>query len=181
MALGESVVYVLDENDRLAQVGATWDRAALENGAPKLCAASALGTSLWLYIGDATTVELYQLILARVRTGRLASVPFDGSGAGIQREMRLHLRSLPAGHVECTSTIVREHGHAPVQTPDVNTMVPLTVCSWCGRMRVEGEWRDVDVAVGALRVFLRATPSVISHGACHACAARLTDDVRHGR
>lgn len=180
MALGESVAYVLDKHDCLAEVGAMWDRAALASGAPELCAASALGTSLWSHIGDATTAELYRLILDRVRAGRLVNVPFDGSGPGVLRQMRLHLRPLPGGQVECRSTVVREHWQGTVRSSAPEPVPPLmrlTVCSWCGRMRVETEWRDVEVAVTALQVFTAAGPSVISHGACPACATRLIDDV----
>ncbi len=179
MALGDSQVYVLDRNDCLARVGAAWDSAAIANGVPELCAASALGTSLWSHIGDPTTAELYRLILDRVRSGRLVNVPFDGSGPGVLRQMRLHLRPLPGGQVECRSTVVREHWQGTVRSSAPGPVPPpmrLTVCSWCGRMRVETEWRDVEVAVTALQVFTAAGPSVISHGACPACAVRLLED-----
>ncbi len=183
MAVGDAQVYVLDRNDCLVRVGTAWDSAAVANGAPELCAARALGTSLWSYIGDPTTAELYRLILNRVRAGRLVNVPFDGSGPGVLREMRLHLRALPGDHVECTSTVVREQWLGAVGSRAADALlapVRLTVCSWCGRMRVEAEWRDVDVAVATLRVFMATAPTPISHGACPACAARLVEDVHDG-
>lgn len=137
---------------------------------------------MWSHIGDPTTAELYRLILARVRSGRLVNVPFNGSGPGVFREMRLHLRALPGDCVECTSTVVREQWQGAVRSRAADEGRPpmrLTVCSWCGRMRVETEWRDVEVAAAALRVFMVAAPSLISHGACPDCAARLVEDVHN--
>lgn len=180
--VSESLVYVLDQRDCLAWVStAAWDRAATAAGAPWLTAASTMGSSLWSQIGDATTAELYRLLLKRVRAGHAIDISFDGSGAGVMREMRLRMASLPNAHVECTSTVVREQqcdgpdgsarGHQPPRR--------LTVCSWCGRMRVDDEWQEIEVAMAALRVFLDGVPSVISHGACYDCAHRLTDDILH--
>lgn len=180
MPLGDSVVYVLDADDRLRWVGSTWDASALAHGATSLCAASALGSSLWSHIGDVTVAELYRLILERVRTGRLVNVPFDGSDRWVQREMRLHLRPLQGGLVECVSTVVKEQRDWQARVRAVADAEPpmlLTVCSWCGRLQVGAEWREIDVAVTALRVFMGTSPGVISHGACPTCAARLTDEV----
>lgn len=181
MAISESLVYVLDERDCLASVNAAaWDRAARAAGAPALSAASAMGTSLWSQIGDATTAELYRLLLRRVRGGHAIDVSFDGSGPGVRREMRLHMRSLPHDHVECTSTVVREQrSDAPDGNPrGLQPPKQLTVCSWCGRMRVGNAWREVDEAVAAERVFLDVVPTVITHGACPDCAHQLTNDIQ---
>ena len=82
--------------------------------------------------------------------------------------------------MECRSTVVREQWQGAARSSAPGPVQPpmrLTVCSWCSRMRVETAWREVDVAVTVLRLFMVAAPCVISHGACPACVAHLTDDV----
>lgn len=176
MALDDSISYVLDGNDCIEQVGDTWDRFARAHGAAKLRRASVVGTSMWVYIRDPTVAELYRLILARVRRGKRVVVPYDGTTLAVRREMRLELRPLTDGHIRCVSSVVMEDESMPQfeSAPDPGAESDrLLVCSWCGRVRVEDSWCDVEEAVSILRPFHQPRSPAISHGLCPRCAQGL--------
>lgn len=173
MALNDSVSYVLDRHDCIDHVGDTWDRWAIDHGVMQLCGTSVLGTSVWLHIHDATVAELYRLLFARVRSGNLIVVPYDGSSSAVRREMQLQLRPLPGGFVECISSVVfEEEGFREVAAGSdrPSGSDSLLVCSWCGRVRVKESWREIDEAVVLLRLFFQPTSAAISHGLCPRCA-----------
>lgn len=173
MKLGESVSYVVNQDDCIARVGDTWDRCARACGAAELSGVSVVGTSLWSHICDTTTAELYRLLLARAREGHLVGVPYDGSSPDVHREMRLHLRPLHDGDVECTASVIRAETHRP-HHPDTSVSSPaletLRVCSWCSRVLVGRRWCDVDDGVATLRLFFKRSRTSISHGMCPRCA-----------
>ena len=63
------VVYEIDQHDRLVFVNDEWDTFALLNDGANVTRRSILTHSLWEFISDATTQQIYRKMLARIRMG----------------------------------------------------------------------------------------------------------------
>jgi len=74
----ETYAYQIDENDIIVRLSDNWPAFAKANYADELCnPANVVGVSLFDFISDAQTRQLYRAVLARVReTGREAIFPF---------------------------------------------------------------------------------------------------------
>jgi hypothetical protein len=70
------VVYHLDANDRISYVNRTWDRFALANDSPALCAPGVLDRALWDLITGAEIGAQYHFLLAYARTAHRSPSPF---------------------------------------------------------------------------------------------------------
>jgi len=103
------LTYRLDADDRIVDIRGPWDEFARANGAPELTRDRVLEHSLFGYVGDATTIEIYRQILARVRrTGEPATVAFRCDGAAQVREMALEVKALSGAEIELESRVVAE-------------------------------------------------------------------------
>ena len=49
----------------------------------------------------------------------------------------------------------------------------LTMCGWCDRFEVDGEWVEVEEAALRLELFNRSELPVLSHGICPDCNEML--------
>jgi hypothetical protein len=71
--LPAEVQYVVDASDVLVEVNDAWSVFAIGNGAAHLAARHVLGRSLWTFVADERTCELYRSVMHRVREGGAAS------------------------------------------------------------------------------------------------------------
>jgi hypothetical protein len=49
----------------------------------------------------------------------------------------------------------------------------LTMCAWCDRFLVAGEWVEVDEAARRLELFRRSEMPMLDHGICPECSGTL--------
>ena len=63
------ISYLIDAQDRLLAVSPEWLEFALKNQGDGLTPDHVQGRSLWAFIADGPTRELYQAVLTRVRAG----------------------------------------------------------------------------------------------------------------
>lgn len=59
MSDAEPLVYTLDACDRIVRVNDAWTRFTLENDAPELAAEHVLRRSIWDFLDDPTTRQIY--------------------------------------------------------------------------------------------------------------------------
>jgi hypothetical protein len=178
-----SCSYQLDERLRIVSLGPGWDEFALENGAVELVSPRPVGRPLFLYVTDATTVHLYELLFKRVLDmKRPVTLPIRCDGPTIRRFMHLTIQLQTPGFL-VTTTLAHAESRPRVavfaaEMPRSDDMVDI--CGWCNRASVDGRWMEVEDAVAALRLFERPKPPRASHGICDAChrfmLAMLADD-----
>jgi hypothetical protein len=178
-----SCSYQLDQQLRIVSLGPGWDEFALENGAVELVSPHPVGRPLFMYVTDATTVHLYELLFKRVMDlKRPVTVPIRCDGPTVRRFMNLTIHVRSQGFL-VTTTLARAESR-----PRLDVLAPktprtdhtLAICGWCNRAHVDRRWMEVEDAVAVLRLFERPRPPRVAHGICDAChrfmLAMLADD-----
>jgi hypothetical protein len=179
------LTYRLDADDRIVDIRGPWDEFARANGAPELTRDKVLEHSLFGYVGDATTIEIYRQILARVRrTGEPATVAFRCDGAAQVREMALEVKALSGAEIELESRVVAEKARPAVPLFEPRPAAGeelLAVCSWCkDGQRPDGSWTDLATLAGELGLFRRPRTPRISHGICPRCESGWRAELEAG-
>jgi hypothetical protein len=65
----QTVRYRIDREDRLVELNAGWLTFAAENGGQALQPSAVIGQSLWKFVADPTTRQLYEAMVLRLRQG----------------------------------------------------------------------------------------------------------------
>lgn len=179
-ATDPSVRYRIDGADCFMEVGGAWDRFAAQNEGVELAGESVLGRSLWDYVGDLTTRQLYRTILRHVRSdGRPVRFRFRCDGPTVRRLLAMEVALADSGHVAFTVTPLAEVERPRVPLLDVAHKVSrggdLVMCGWCQDVQLPGpRWVRAEQAVAALGLFEGAAMPRVSHGICPACHDELT-------
>jgi hypothetical protein len=119
------------------------------------------------------------MLLRRVR-GELRSVdlPFRCDGPAVRREMDIRIAAQASGRFVVFSARLREEERREEFQPLLAAETPrgvetLTMCGWCDRFLVDGEWIEVEEAAARLELFALAKMPTISHGVCPDCTEML--------
>lgn len=179
--LGESaakgITYLIDGYDDVIHVDWEWELFALENGAPELVSKHVIGRSLWDFISDDSTRELWKAIFHRVRfSGDPVTVPFRCDSPELRRFMKL--RVVPAGQeLLVSSYMVREEprAHQPLLGGATfrNSHI-LGMCSWCKRVKVSASrWLEVEDAMISLGLAEGDALPRIDHCVCGNCRKQV--------
>jgi hypothetical protein len=174
------VHYRIDGNDHVIFVDDGWSDVATRDAAPELASPHVLGRSLWSFVSDATTIQLYRQIISRVRDGRTARFSVRCDGPSARRVVELSIETTPqsTGHVDFrTRTISNvQRAWVPLLARDVVRSDDMVrSCSWCNRIEVRrGDWVDVEVATHRLRLFDREHQPQLTHGMCTACEVAMS-------
>lgn len=166
-----TVRYRIDRHDRIVSLSDTFSAWAAENGAAHL-ADGVVGRSLWEFVGDYQTREVYRTLIARVREGRDLGFPYRCDAPHLRRFMRMTMWPDGEGGVWFESAILRVEPRAACwRLPDAAeaTGVLLPACAWCGRVAVEGGWDEIEVAIARLDLFGDAPLPALTHGMCPTC------------
>jgi hypothetical protein len=178
------IAYRIDASDRIAWCNAAWDDFAAQNDAIELRAEEVRHRSVWDFISDVSTRELYREIFARVRDGRTIRVPIRCDAPECRRWMDLELRAGSGGDIEVRAVLLRDESRLHESLLDVTAARDgrqLCVCGWCKRMDVDGDWVEVEKAVDRLGLFGYPTLPLISHGICEECAREIHGSIEPRR
>ena len=176
--------YRLDGDDIIRWVSGGWIDFAKQNTDGSWDPESVVGHSIWSYIEGPEVRHLYELMLRRARTTRVAlEVPFRCDGPDVRRNMRLRVEPLDDDGVQLTVGFSTEtpagdeagdDGFSPPERRERPKPDLLPLCSWCDRVLVRGMgWVDVEVAVEAMDLFDGGPVPKLSHGACPDCYAEV--------
>jgi hypothetical protein len=119
------------------------------------------------------------MLVRRVR-GELRGVnlPFRCDGPAVRREMDIQIASRASGRLVAFSARLRAEERRDEFQPLLASETPrgeemLTMCGWCDRFLVDGEWVEVEEAVTRLGLFQLPEMPAISHGVCPDCTQML--------
>lgn len=176
-------VYRIDAHQRLVFVSEHWGSFGEENHGRHLAAEQVLGRSLWDFITDQTTIEIYRALVARVvQTACVAQFPFRCDSPGARRHMWMILSALENGACQFSSRILREEPRTfvplldPLALRDPRAFV--TVCSWCKKVAVPNTgWLEVERAVGVMELFGTPLQPQLTHGICPPCEAGFHEEI----
>jgi hypothetical protein len=119
------------------------------------------------------------MLLRRIRGElRSADIPFRCDGPEVRREMDIHIAAQSSGRFVLFSARLRAERQRDEFQPLLAVDTPrgeetLTMCGWCDRFLVDGEWVEVEEAVARLRLFALPEMPKINHGVCPDCREML--------
>lgn len=172
------LAYRIDAFDRIVAVDPGWVTFARANGGVSLLPPGIIGRSLWRWIADPTTTQVYRDVIAKVRRGA-GPVRFnlrcDAPGARRLLEMRIEGRS---DEVSFETRLLERQPRIDVDLMDADAPrgdSHLVICGWCMRLPVDGEWLEIEDAISILQLFDTATLPQLSHGMCPKCVAAMEE------
>ncbi len=171
-----AVVYLINERDEIAFVNREWDRSAAANAGENLVAKRIVSRSLWDFISDDTTQQIYRDVLARVRSGRRMRFPIRCDSPGLRRFMEMDARPAEAGGVWFqvrTLALEKRPPAALLETARDHSPVLIVTCSWCKRFKTAAGWLEVEEAISTMRLLESAVLPMISHGMCADCEGKM--------
>jgi hypothetical protein len=169
--------YVIDDEDRLVKVDPGYYRFAEENGWDG--AGESLGRSLWDFVAGEDLERLQRMLVRRIRSEiRSVELPFRCDGPDVRREMKLNIAATSSGRLVVFSARMRseeprERTQALLSAKAPRGKRTLTMCGWCDRFLVDGEWVEVEEAASRLGLFRIPELPEISHGLCPDCGEML--------
>ena len=174
------IIYRIDSSDRLIQVDDGWRRFAEANRAWELAGDSILGRSLWDFLQDSETRDIFSALLAKVRARQSPlSFPLRCDSPDTRRYLRLTLSPIPDEGVEFVSETIRTEKRTRIGLLDVTggkTKDFIRICSWCKRVEVPGGWTEVEFAIAILGLFDESPLPQLSHSICPDCREEVDTD-----
>ena len=174
---GPSVIYHVDQSDRLRSFNDAWSDFARENGAAELGGERIEGSVLWDHLDEETT-QLYRRMLHRLRDGAPdIRFSFRCDAPDRRRLLAMHMSSLGGGNIAFVVTPLAEQERPTVDLLD--STLPRTdafvlICAWCKLVELpSGAWVEVEAAIPALGLFDRDAYPRLSHGICPECSDDL--------
>ncbi len=170
--LTDPVTFSIDRHDAIVDVNGSWSTFALANDAPELVRDHVLQRSLWDFIVDTTTRQLYGGLLLRVRRGTPVRFPFRCDSPTARRHLEMRLTPGPDDTVQLESVVLASElrGRQPLWDCHVARRGDvLRACSWCKRVDSAGEWLEVEEAIDRLHIFERQDMPSLAHGICADC------------
>ena len=168
------VTYTLNADDLIASTGADWAAFAQENGARELTEESVVGRSLWDFISDDGTRQVYKSIFRRVRLGGgpcLFPIRCDSPTMWRRVMMRVSKPSNDLIALECS--LIDSRTRRLLQLLDVSSHRDenrLTLCSFCLKGLVEPlGWIEIEDAAKCLRLLEQTTAPQVVYAVCPTC------------
>jgi hypothetical protein len=189
----DGIAYAVDSEHRIVAVGRRrWDRFAVENGVPELCADRVIGRDLFDFVSGPDVRLAYRQIADRViATGEPAAVCARCDSPGVARQLRLSIAPLRFGHnrpgLLFQAQIIIAEERPRLNVFDFQTLLSalkrqsdlpiVTMCSFCQQLRRPGSSDEDDwVPVEEYYRLGGGSDVRISHGLCADCdAVRFPD------
>ena len=173
------ITYAVDDQDRLVSVCSEWLEFALKNEGDGLAPAQLIGHSLWDFISDDPTRELYEAVLKHVRTGSTTDLVLRCDAPECRRLIEMIVTRQPNGNVEFKTVLLASKVRAPERllaksTP--RTAQHVMVCSWCDLVNVDvDKWFEVEAAMDYLRLTDETELPMVEPVVCPACYAKVME------
>ena len=172
-----TLLYRLNQQDEVIHLSDGWGTFALENDAPELLPEHVLGRSIWDFIFDLTTTQLYRDLFQRARAGRQSTFLFRCDAPDCRRQMEMTISGRKRGELQIKTRSLREEERLPQEVLDRHADRGddlLRLCGWCNRVDVGGVWEEVETAVTLLGLFDRRCLPLLTHGICDSCYDVMT-------
>ncbi|HEX3102036.1 MAG TPA: hypothetical protein VHQ01_09605, partial [Pyrinomonadaceae bacterium] len=164
--------------DRIVSVNDAWNAFAVANGAPELSTSKIIGWSLWSFITDDVTRDIYRKILVAVRKGKPFDFDFRCDSPDYRRFLKMKISVVMDAGVQFETSIVHLEARASqniLRTSRSFNDHLVTICSWCNMINTgENAWHEIEEAINILRLFDVDPAPRLSHGVCDACMEEIS-------
>jgi hypothetical protein len=166
--------YSIDAADCIEAVNESWTRFATANGGESVLPSNVVGSSLWRWISDASTRQVYKTLLKNARSGApLVRFRFRCDAPRERRLLEMHISANRDASVDFETRLILSQPRDDVRLIAADaprTDALISVCGWCMRVQVSpGQWIEVDRAVVMLELFQSERLPAITHGMCPEC------------
>ncbi|HCE46896.1 MAG TPA: hypothetical protein DET40_25390 [Lentisphaeria bacterium] len=172
------IIYLVNERDDICFVNGKYEEFAAANAGNAAASKSVLHQSLWNFVTDITTQELYRSALRKVREGNRLRFKFRCDSPDCRRMLEMNMQVVRNREVEFRIRTISEKKR-PVQALwdplAIRSKDLLRVCSWCKKIQVGDDWMEVEKAVTRLSLFERSVLPSVSHGICDQCYKEIAD------
>lgn len=177
MVFSTDITWTVDGEDRIIEINDAFRRFAVDNDAPHL-AWETVGRCLWDFISGREVIQLYEVLLGRVRRQQTAvDFPYRCDSPDHRRYLHMHIEPRDRrGTLLFRSRSVRTE---PRQAVDLlrcglnRQDPPVCMCSWSNRFQTPKGWLEVEDALKELRLFERPVHPQITHGICEECYEQM--------
>lgn len=172
------IIYRVNDQDEIALVNEEWDRFAAANVGERFASAQVLQRSLWDFIIDPTTRELYRQVLKQIRQGRSLRFTFRCDSPTCRRLLEMHIAREEDGTVEFrTRTLSEVDRQSPIllESDIARSDELLRMCGWCKKVFVGDAWVEVEEAVVRLQLFEHTLLPSMTHGICEPCYQEMIE------
>lgn len=168
------VVYTVNAADVIIHVNEAWGTFAVANDTDALLPPAILGRTLWEFITENVTVQLYRRLLARVRGGSgPVQFAFRCDSPRTRRLLEMNIVSDQGGGVTFVVHALVLEDRVAVDLLDPYAprgATLLRMCAWCKRIPdADGRWMEVEEALPTLEAFAGGQLPAITHGICTDC------------
>ena len=138
-----------------------------------------VGRSLWDFIADDPTRELYEAVLEHVRSGSSTDLVLRCDAPACRRLIELVVSRRANGDVEFRTVLLASKVRSPQRllaksTP--RTAQHVMVCSWCDLVNVDVEkWFEVEAAMDYLHLTDEPELPMVEPVVCPACYAKVME------
>ena len=168
------VTYTLNADDLIESIGADWMAFAQENGASELTGESVVGRSLWDFLSDDGTRQVYESIFRRVRLeGVPCLFPFRCDSPTMWRRMMMKISKHSNDLIALECSLINSRTRRILHLLDVSSQRNenrLTLCSFCLKGLVEPiGWIEIEDAAKCLRLLEQRTAPQVVYDVCPNC------------
>ncbi|MES2357438.1 MAG: PAS domain-containing protein [Gemmatimonadota bacterium] len=168
------VRYRIDRDDRIAEVNDAWPKFATENEGDGLEPSRILSRSIWDFLADDTTIQLYKSMIRQSREGGLpVRFRFRCDSPDRRRLLAMEITSNLEGDVMFTVRSAVEQSRPYVSLlghADLHSGGFLVMCAWCKHIPLSTDrWVEAEEAVDALGLFSGSPLPALTHGICPSC------------
>jgi hypothetical protein len=168
--------YELDSEDRIVSASDSWDTFALDNDGEHLVFEKIKGDSIWNYITDTDTQDLYRRIFAAARKGRPVQYFLRCDSPTVRRLLSVHVAPMDE-HLRISTALFRadQREFQELRGSGVND-APMNIpaCSWCEKVLIrEGEWQEVEAASAWLDKQKTPAKCRLSYTVCPSCREQM--------
>jgi hypothetical protein len=174
-----TISYEIDASDRLIHVNERWSEYAQTNNGEQVMPDVVLGETLWNFISDSTTQDIYRRLVLIARQGRSSSFRYRCDAPRYKRMFQMNIGATERGTVEFKSTLLSEE-----ERPAIALLMPrscpsniyVRICSWCHVVAWPGEaWKPLETAAERVVSIEETDLPELTHGICEACARKMLE------
>jgi len=171
----ETIIYRIDNNNIIDWLSDNWQICSEENYGGNTCMPiNVIGSPLFDFIHDIETLDLYKIILGRVRD-RMRPSTFEFRCDSPEKRRFLDLSIIPLKHkaVEFCSQVVRTELRESVVLlkNDIERSDEfIRICSMCKKIAIsDTEWTEIESAIIKLKLFEKERMPQLTHSLCQSC------------
>lgn len=174
------VIYEVDAQDHIVTCGGAWDAFQRTNGPGDLPADEVSGHSLWEFVRDPDTREVYRLALESVRNRRaVLNFPYRCDAPDCRRWFEMRIEPMDDRHVRFVSVMQREEPRRTIIPLTFDVRALVRCCSLCNRILIRDKALEIEEAMPHLQDATGDGDLRVAYSVCSPCSQAISTRVHN--